>query len=277
MSANSVYIASAAVRDRTRDVGMFFSRMHPALTFGLFAIGYTAVVILGAYIGEHRRSLGITEPEVSMETAVASVLGLLAFILGFTFSLTWSRFAARNLLVVEQAKAIATCYLRAGLVTETEKLESRKILIEYTAILQTIVAGPEFNKSLARINELHMSLWQQAVSLVKEDVDSELRSLFIASVNDLLSITMERKVIAMFIRIPDAIWFTLFFLGLMSLFAFGYQAGMGGIDKFFQLLLLPVSISLVLVLIGELNSTHTQRHFIVTRQPLVEVMEMMKK
>src|SRR5689334_3650621 len=93
-------------KDPTRDVGRFFNALHPGFTFVIFAVGYTIVVLLGAYIGQHRRDLGIMEPEVSMETAVASVLGLLAFILGFTFSLTWSRFASRNLLVLEQAKAI---------------------------------------------------------------------------------------------------------------------------------------------------------------------------
>jgi len=251
--------------------------MNPAVTFVLFAVAYSIVVFLGAYIGQHRRNLGITEPEVSMETAVASVLGLLAFILGFTFSLTWSRFAARNLLVLAQAKAIATCYLRAGLVPERQKRESRKILFEYTALLQILHTLPDLQQSLARVTAMQISLWEQTVSLVKEDIDSELRSLFVGSVNDLIGISLERKVIAMFIRIPDAIWFTVFFLGLISLFAFGYQAGMGGIDKFFQLLLLPISISLVMVLIGELNSTYAQRHFVVTKQPLIEVMEMMKK
>ena len=108
-------------------------------------------------------------------------------------------------------------------------------------------------------------------------MDGELRSLFIASVNELISITSERKTIALFVRIPDAIWGSLLFLATVGMFAFGYQAGITGMSKIFQLIFLPLAFGLVIVLIADINSSRPPRHFRVTEKPLNEVLEMMAR
>ena len=46
---------------------------------------------------------------------VAATLALLAFILAFTFGLAGSWFDVRRRLVVDEANAIGTTYLRAGM------------------------------------------------------------------------------------------------------------------------------------------------------------------
>lgn len=211
-----------------------------------------------------------------METAVAAVLGLLAFMLGFTFSLTWSKFANRNSLGIQHSKAITLSYLRAGLIPEKQKLEIRKLLREYIEILLDI-QNSNLETSLLRINEIHLAMWRETESLAIEDMDGELRSLFIGSINDLIGLSLERKTIALFIRVPNAIWRSLFFLAGIGMLAFGYQAGISGINKLFQLTLLPVAFGLVIVLIAELNAQDFRRHFKVTRQPLKEALEMMEK
>src|SRR5213595_2088320 len=98
-----------------KDIGGLFSSLNPWVLFAGIVVCYMVVMLLGGYLGRVRMMAGIKEPETSMETAVAAVLGLLAFILGFTFSITWNKFANRNGLVIEHAKAISICYLRASL------------------------------------------------------------------------------------------------------------------------------------------------------------------
>jgi len=265
-----------ASEDRKKDIGGLFSSLNPWTLFAMIVVCYMAVMLLGGYLGRVRMMAGIKEPETSMETAVAAVLGLLAFILGFTFSLTWNKFANRNSLVIEHAKSISICYLRAGLIPEKQKIEVRKLLHEYIQVLLHI-DGKNLERSLLRIDQIHTELWRETVSLVKEDMDGELRSIFVGSANDLMSLSLQRKTIALFIRIPNAIWRSLFFLAAIGMLAFGYQAGISGINKLFQLTLLPVSFGLVIVLIAELNSQDSRRHFKVTKRPLREVLEMMEK
>jgi len=178
---------------------------------------------------------------------------------------------------VAHAKAIGVCYLRTSLIPQEQKSEIRKLLYEYTDILLSIYTAADLEKVLLRINEIHLLVWEETASLVKEEIDSELRSLFILSVNDLITLAMERKTIALFIRIPNAIWISLLLLAVIGLLAFGYQAGITGVNKIFQMPLLPLALGLVIVLITDLNSRDSQRNFQVTKRPIKEVKEMMEK
>jgi predicted nucleic acid-binding protein len=259
------------------DIGTFFSSMKSAVLFVVIVSIYMLIILLGAYIGQVRLHNGVKESQASIDTAVAAVLGLLAFLLGFTFSFAWTRFANRNRLVIEHAEAISICYLRASLIPEKQQQEARRLLKEYTSIIQNIQTTSELDHSLAKITKIHALLWIQTTELVNEEMDSELRSLFIASVNDLITLAAKRKVVALFIRLPNAIWITLFCLATLGLLAFGYQAGMSGVSRSFQLLLLPVAFGLVIVLIADLNSQEAKRHFKVTQHPIKEVLEIIEK
>src|SRR5215203_4250695 len=259
------------------DIGQFLSSVPPVLLFVLLVISYTLILGLGNYIGYQRFLGGIKQPASPTDAAVAAVFGLLAFLLGFAFSSTWTRFIRRNIYVVAHAKAIGVCYLRTSLIPQEQKSEIRKLLYEYTDILLSIYTAADLEKVLLGINEIHLLVWKETASLVKEEIDSELRSLFILSVNDLITLAMERKTIALFIRIPNAIWISLLLLAVIGLLAFGYQAGITGVNKIFQMPLLPLALGLVIVLITDLNSRDSQRNFQVTKRPIKEVKEMMEK
>jgi hypothetical protein len=62
----------------------------------------------------------------------ASTFGLIALILGFSFSFAAQRYEARRALVVTEADALTTAYLRAGFLPAPQAAEFRRILIEYT-------------------------------------------------------------------------------------------------------------------------------------------------
>jgi hypothetical protein len=105
------------------------------------------------------------EPEAPLGSLVGAVLGLLAFILAFTFGITASRFDARKQLVLEEANAIGTTYLRAGLLPQTQSLEVRQLLREYVADrLNATVENVQ--TALNKSEEIHGRLWSQAKALV---------------------------------------------------------------------------------------------------------------
>jgi len=181
------------IKNRQYDIGRFFSSMPAIVLFALIVVCYALVVALGVIIGYQKFLGNIKVADSPIETAVAAVFGLLAFMLAFTFSLTWSRFANRNVLVIAQAQAIGTCYLRTSLITEKQKNEVRMLLYEYTNILVRLPGHADLHKSLDRLDEIHLLIWKQTATLGKEDIDSELRSLFISSVNELISIPVQKK------------------------------------------------------------------------------------
>jgi hypothetical protein len=265
------------IKYRNQDIGKFFSSMPTLTLFVLIVVANLLIVGVGYYFGYKRYLQGSQDPSSPLETAVASILGLLAFMLGFTFSLTWARFSQRNSLVIAQAKTILVCYLRTSLLPEKQKKEIRRLFFEYVNVLIRLQETLELERAVVRINELHVLIWQQTASLVHESMNTDLRSLFVSSVDELISLVVERKTVGVIFRIPDAIWETLLFLAVMGMIAFGYQAGINGMNRLFQLALLPIAFGLVIVLIADLNSPGLQRRFRVTYRPLRDVMEIIEK
>ena len=75
-------------------------------------------VEVGYRLGKSRHVRSPDEKDAPVAAMVASILGLLAFMLAFTFSLAFSRFDNRREAVVEEANAIGTTWLRAQLLPE---------------------------------------------------------------------------------------------------------------------------------------------------------------
>ena len=101
--------------------------------WGLFiAILFIVLVSVecGYRLGEYRRSRHEQEKQAPVGTMVGATLGLLAFILAFTFGLAAARFDARRQVLLDEANAIGTTYLRAGMLPERTE-EIRVLLRNY--------------------------------------------------------------------------------------------------------------------------------------------------
>ncbi len=57
-----------------------------------------------------------------------AIFGLLALLLGFTFSMALNRFEQRKELVVQEANAIGTTYLRARLLPQPEQSARSRVI-----------------------------------------------------------------------------------------------------------------------------------------------------
>src|SRR5438477_2003363 len=83
------------------------------------ALLFAWVALEGGYrLGRWRHARSEDEKDAPVGAMVAAILGLLAFMLAFTFSLAALRFDARRETVLEEANAIGTTYLRAKLLPE---------------------------------------------------------------------------------------------------------------------------------------------------------------
>src|ERR1700674_5727591 len=102
--------------------------------WGLFAATVFVVglsIEAGYRLGPPQRRASAEEKEAPVGAIVGATLGLLSFILAFTFGMAASRFDARRQIVVEEANAIGTTYLRAGLLPDGRGVKARKVLREY--------------------------------------------------------------------------------------------------------------------------------------------------
>ena len=259
------------------DLAQFITSLNPWILFGLIVVYCVAFAEVGSLVAQFRIKKGIKEPDAAIGTAVGAMLGLLAFMLGFNFSITASRFSDRKALVISQANAIGTSYLRTSILPEKQKQAIRKYYREYVAVLlNKKYPAEELDKSIAYLNKLHILIWRQTASLARENMDSELRSLFVASVNTVIDLASERKTVAMVFRIPGLLWGLLFLLAGLSMFSIGYQTGALGHRRILDLPLLASAFALVIIMIAQMDSA-TRYRFKVSPQPFIELEQMMQE
>ncbi len=256
------------------DFGEWISRLPLWAVFVLtFVICMAAVEAGAALAGITLRQKNEKEAEGPLGSLVGALLGLLAFILAFTFGIASSRFDTRKQLVLDESNAIGTTYLRAGLLPQTQGLEVRRLLREY-ADIRLNAKTENVQATVKRSEEIHGRLWSQAKALVQEDMDSELRSLFISSLNELIDLHQSRKTVALQYRIPGTVWLSVYLLSAISMLAVGYQVGMSGMRRLRGTPVLAAAFSLVILMIADIDrpGEGTLR---VSQQPIADVQQMM--
>jgi hypothetical protein len=184
---------------------------------------------------------------------VTGTLALLAFMLAFTFGLASSRFDVRKGLVIDEANAIGTTYLRAGLLPEPYRTDVRNLLREYVDVRLEAAQPGKLSQSIGRSEELHARLWSHAVAVGEQNPGSIVVGLFIGSLNEVIDLHAKQLALGMRNRIPSPIWATLYFAAVLGMSAMGYHAGLAGSGRSLAIIALVLAFSAVMTLIADLD------------------------
>jgi hypothetical protein len=229
----------------------------------------------GYRIGKWRHAHRPDEREQPVGGMVASILGLLALVLGFTFSLAASRFEARRQTLLDEANAIGTTYLRARLLPTPERIEIESLLREYVDVRIRGIADKKAAEAIARSEAIHELLWTQAASAAEKNQASILVGVFIQSLNDVIDLHAKRVTVGIRSRIPLMVWASLFGLALIGMASVGYQAGLSTTRRSPAMLVLVLAFSVVLALIADLDRGQ-EGLLQVSQQALIDVQRAMQ-
>ncbi len=212
-----------------------------------------AMLEIGYRFGRWRRVRFEGEKEAPVAAMVASLLGLLAFILAFTFSMAASRFDARRQAVLREANAIGTTYLRSKLLPAPENVNVGELLLEYAKLRSIPATFETVPQLMASSDELHRQLWSAAVAAASKDPRSITTGLFLESLNELIDLHAERVFFGLRNRVPESIWIALVALTALGQLSIGYQAGLAGTRRSPEMPILSISFAVVLLLIVDLD------------------------
>ena len=225
----------------------------------------------GYRAGRWRRTR-MPEGEKTSSTAIqGSTLGLLAFMLAFTFGMSVSRFDARKQLVLDEASAILRAYQRVQLLPEPFRADCSRLLREYVELrVQTaaIVRMAEVAPLLKRSEAVQDELWQQARALSEKP--SPALNPFLQSLSELTDLQLKRVRAASWNRLPRAIVATLYSIAFLALCAMGYGAGLADSRTVIPSVMLILTFSAIIVLIVDLDRPR-QQLFHVAQEPITDV------
>ena len=209
-------------------------------------------VELGYRLARYRLQRDELEKESPLGGIVGATLGLLAFMLAFTFGLAGSRFEDRRQILLSEANAIGTTYLRAAMIPEPMRAESQKLLREYVDVrLEGVQQPGKLDQALVRSEQLHNLLWSQAVAATEKE-RSPMTSIYVQSLNEVIDLHATR-LMALRARVPVVIWIVLYLLGFLAMVLMGYQSGLAKSRRSFAAIALIFGFSLVLFLIADLD------------------------
>jgi hypothetical protein len=230
-------------------------------------------VEFGYRLGKYRRSRHEQEKEAPLGTMVGATLGLLAFILAFTFGLAAGRFDARRQALLDEANAIGTTYLRAGMLPERGQ-QVRDLLRDYVAARLEAVQAGKLAEGIRRSENVQQQLWTEAETVGQKNSNSIVVGLFVQSLNQMIDLHAARMQAGVRSRIPGAIWLGLFAVAALSLATMGYHAGLSGTRRSLAILAVAVTFSVVIELIADLDRPQ-EGVLRVSQQALLDVQRSM--
>jgi hypothetical protein len=157
------------------------------------------LIVLAASIELPYRFLRLPAVEKRMDAFNAVQAGLLtlaSFVLGLSFAQASSRFDSRRGLVIKEANAIGTTWLRADQLKPAQSAEFRRILTEYTATRLSAYETPRspalYREAIDRSDAAQGRLWGIASSALRAKPGNVGLALLMQALNDTINVSAEQ-------------------------------------------------------------------------------------
>ncbi len=231
-----------------------YSSIAIAITLFVTIVVFNEV---GFRVGRFVQSQTDNEVKVLTGSIQASILGLLALLLGFTFSMSMQRYDNRSMALIEESNAIGTAMLRVQLLPEEYKKEADKLFREYVDLRVTIgqldlTKIEERNIYNKRVAKIQSDLWSLAISATNSDPRPVTTGAFVKSLNDVIDSQGKRNALLQ-MHVPEVVLVLLFVVFVSSGGIMGYSAGLSGKRMVAPIILVSLLITLIVFIIIDLD------------------------
>lgn len=222
----------------------------------LIFIASLLAIFVATEIGRQLGLLAARRKRENISTIEAAILGLLALLIAFTFSMALSLFEVRRDALLNEANAIGTTALRARLLPAPYNAESLKLLREYIQIQLDIVrsapSSPDVTAAITRSNTIQEALWQKVKAVAAKDNAMVPTGLFIQSLNEMID-DQEKRLSAFGNRVPNIILIALYGIAIFAGAFSGYASGLEVQRARLPIYAMAVLVAAMILLIQDLD------------------------
>ena len=226
----------------------------------IVCLGVTALMLVfgevGYRLGVHARNRHDWQAPASLGPMVGALLGMLAFVLAFTFSMASSQHDLRKRNVLQEVNAIGTAYLRADLAEAPQRDEMKQLLREYVEVRLRGTSPLELEAAIARSVAIHRLLWAEATAAARA-APSPNTALVVESVNTLIDMHEQRVTGALRNRVPGSVWIALVAIITLTMVTLGTQVGLTGNRRLGAVIPLILAFAVLVVLVVDLDRPQT--------------------
>jgi hypothetical protein len=250
--------------------------------WGIFLSSILVIALfteLGFVLGKRARDGKGGEEKAQTGPVVGASLGLLAFMLAFTFGTAATSYNKRKDVIVEEANAIGTAFLRADLVPAAERAQIRPLLREYVGLRigreqdvqdDALLVLMKVSEAVVRSEKIQQNLWSIGVAIAREN-PTAISSLYLQSINMLIDVHQKRLAVVLYHRMPSIFWIAIYCLAVLAMLMAGYDAGLASKRRSFtSQLAITLAFSAMLLLVVALDRPYAKLS-LVPQAPLIEV------
>lgn len=250
-----------------------------ALIAGVLLLLLLAATEAGFHFGRRDKARIDEKTKSQISVISGAVLGILGLLLGFTISMAVSRFDTRKQLVLDEANAIGTAYLRTSLLPEPDRTYIAGRLRDYLDLRLEYSRAGDDATTLKNANAVKMAreqfarvqndLWTRAVSRAQQNPNLVTTGLVLQSLNQVIDSDAARWM-AFNNHVPETVVYINIFIALLAITLIGYSFGLAGQRNLLSVCLLAIAVTATLLVIIDLDRSR-QGLITVSQQPLIDL------
>jgi len=210
-----------------------------------------AATLLGYYGHGWLKRRHLDESQ-SHDHLLSAVLGLLALLLGFTFSLSLDRYEGRRGLVVQEANALGTLWLRVQLLEDGERAALVPVLRKYLDARLDWSEAEHDETALARAGAAQRQIWAGIIVAVRGNPNHAMSQGVVEAANAVFDSAAARTA-ARAAHVPDRVFTALLLYAMLSAAMLGYTSAVKGRPHRFATAIVLVLLTLALAIILDLD------------------------
>lgn len=221
---------------------------------GAIFAGMLVLQEAGRRFGARRLARDPEGARAGLGAVEGAIFGLMGLVVAFTFSGAAARFDARRHLILEEANAIGTAYLRIDLLPADAQPKVRELFRRYLdtrlEVYERLPDLPKAKEALARSVALQGEIWSAAVEAGRGAPQGTM--LLLPALNAMIDITTARTV-AVRMHPPLVIFVMLGVLALVCSLLAGYAMAGGKSRSLFHSVGFAVVLTLTVYVILDLE------------------------
>jgi hypothetical protein len=235
----------------------------PAFLDGFFVWGMslaTAVIsVISLMIGfrlARNSERPIREQEAQVRTMTAAAVGLLTFMLVFTFWIASSHYNQAREVVLDEAGVIGTTYMRADLLPDPYRKEIRNLLREYVDLRLAGIQSANIDQASSREEDVRRRIWSQTMAAREETGNPIFDEFLRHSLSKFIGLHTRWVGLQKEFNIPAVVWGALYVIIALTMISIGFHAGMTHMNRAPLIPLFVILLSVLMFLIADLDTPH---------------------
>jgi hypothetical protein len=233
--------------------------------FNLVSVFISVVIVLfvlsqiGFSLGAFIRKRWPDKTSGPSDFVITTILGLVSLFLGFTFSMAIDRYDGRKELVVKEANAIGTAYLRTQMIDEHHGEVARELFKKYVdARLEFFDAGADaqaIERAEEKTRSVQTLLWHEAVESTRLRAGIP-EGQFTSALNDVIDLQTERAA-ALVNRVPAIVYWMILVVAGIGLGGLEFGKAIQNKPRLWSMSLLILLFASAITLIQDLDRPRT--------------------